>query len=228
MREMVEEEQTHNYHLETQVQKMEEERAQLMDQVERADEKADRALEEQKKELKSEMRSYVDAASETGLADCERLVEDTETLTQEYESRIESMEDKLRQAQAETCALQKDGEDKADHAANKGSEIEMQNFSITAAEERIKELTDEIAAQITQREAAECALLKERGAMRKEGETADAEIRELLERAEELDRENQSRNEELREKQRVHDTVVVENENLGVEKESLSKELHGS
>ena len=60
----------------------------------------------------------------------------------------------------------------------------MQNFSITAAEERIKELTDELAAQTTQREAAECALLKERGAMRKEGEAADAEIRELLERAE--------------------------------------------
>ena len=224
MREM-EEEQAHNYHLETQVQKMEEERAQLMDQVERADEKADRALEEQKKELESEMRSYVDAASETGLADCERLVEDMETLTQEYESRIESMEDKLRQAQAETRALQENEENKADHVANKGAEIDMQNFSITAAEERIKELTDEIAAQITQREAAECALLKERSAMREEGETADAEIRELLEKAEELDREKQSRTEELREKQRMHDTVVVENANLGVEKESISKEL---
>ena len=97
------------------------------------------------------MRGYVDAAAASGLEDCERLVENMETLEQEYQSHMESMEEQLRQAQAETCALQEGGENEA--------------FS-----DRIKELTDELVAQITLREAAESA-------MHEEGGTADAEIR---------------------------------------------------
>ena len=223
MQEM-EKEQAHNYHLETQVQKMEEEREQLIGKVEHADERTDRALEEQRRKLEKEMQNYVDAEA-AGLADFEQLVEDMESLEAETESRIEDMEKNLRQAQAETRALQKEQESKAELAANNGSEMETQNTSITVAEERIKELTDELTAQTMQREGAECALLEERGAMRVEAEATDSEIRELLERAEELDREMQGRKEELREKQRMHDKVVVENQNLGAEKESLSKEL---
>ena len=170
------------------------------------------------------MQNYVDAEA-AGLAEFEQLVEDMESLEAETGSRIEDMEKNLRQAQAETRALQKEQESKAELAANNGSEMETQNTSITVAEERIKELTDELAAQTMQREGAECALLEERGAMRVEAEATDSEIRELLERAEELNREMQGRKEELREKQRTHDKVVVENQNLGAEKESLSKEL---
>ena len=87
-----------------------------------------------------------------------------------------------------------------------------------SSDNRIKELTDEIATQTAMRETAE-------NAMRKEGEAADAEIRELLEKVKELNREKQSRAEGLKEKQRMHDTIVVEKENLGAEKEALSKEL---
>jgi hypothetical protein len=57
------------------------------------------------------------------------------------------------------------------------------------------------------------------------GAAADAEIRYLLEKLEELDREKQSQRGKQKEKQQEHDTMVVEKENLAAEKESLKKEL---
>ena len=57
------------------------------------------------------------------------------------------------------------------------------------------------------------------------GAAADAEIHNLLEKLEELDREKQSQRAKRKEKQQEHDTMVVEKENLAAEKESLKKEL---
>ena len=56
------------------------------------------------------------------------------------------------------------------------------------------------------------------------GAAADAEIHDLLEKLEELDREKQSQRGKQKEKQQEHDTMVVEKENLAAEKESLKKE----
>ena len=116
-----------------------------------------------------------------------------ETLEQEYQSHIESMGKQRRQAQAETCALQEGREKYQSHMESMEEQLRQaqaqaetcalqESGENEAFSDRIKELTDELATQITLREAAESA-------MHEEGGTADAdvaEIRELLEKVEEL------------------------------------------
>ena len=250
-------------HLETQVQKTESEKTRM----ESLYKKSEKALEEQRVELEKEMREYVEETAAAGLKDCQVLVAEMEELARGYDSRIEDMEEQLRQAQAETHALRGDKREESEdepsgepsNTDGRGKELMSLVTAQTAMDELQKDkeaLMEQVGA--LQRENAglsdaakhtvgnseqargeieekriQIEQLQEEISRCKEAETiateggaaADAEIHNLLEKLEELDREKQSQRAKRKEKQQEHDTMVVEKENLAAEKESLKKEL---
>ena len=150
-----------------------------------------------------------------GLANCEELGRDLETLTQRHRMQMEDIEKQLRQSQIKIQTLQGDVNQagNTDQDGNSGTNTEQAEMLNT-----IQELDSEVEKMEARCEEAE-------GGRRKDGEESEADINSLLAKVQRLTAEKQDQAQELREQQRVCDTITVEWENWEAEKESFDKEL---